>query len=336
MKYSDFHAACKNIIRNVRSVVTGSEAPRLFFAFACTFAVSIGASTKVLDTVIGRDHLVIINYNASPIEWLALVLIMYAVLSHRRVRTTDTEPTSQLWLQNIAGAIFLLTGAFAIFFTHPDDASYQLLQKFLSSFPVTGGPIFAAIVAIALIIPFFPAYFFIDPRNALARRGELLIVFLALVGAFFSSVLEALYFRLVLPVVIDVLAKILLFFSWNVYANALHGIISIDGFRVSIGPACAGFSYIFLFLLFFGYLLYELFKRQKVRKVRAIVTCLIGIWAVFFLNIIRIASLMLVGRVFPEFALTMFHSAVGSIYFFLFFIAYFPLARSWILRPKRR
>lgn len=334
MKYTNFRAGSENIIRSVRSAVTGSEAARLFFAFACTFAVSIGASTTLLDTVIGRDHLVIVNYNASPIEWLSLVLVMYAVLSHGRVRTISKEPASQLWLQNIAGAVFLITGGFAIFFTHPDDASYQMLQQFLSSFPVTGGPTFAAVVAIILIIPFFPAYAFIDPRNARTRWGELLIVFFALVGAFFSSVLEALYYEIVLPVVIDALAHILLLFSWNVYANALRGVISIDGFRVSIGPACAGFSYIFLFLIFFGYVLYELSKKQRMSLLRSIIAGIAGLLLVFFLNIIRIASLMLVGRISPNLAITLFHSVVGSVYFFLFFIIFFPLMRLWMQRRR--
>jgi len=321
-------------VRLALKTITGSEAARLFFAFSCTFAVSIGASTKLLDAALGQDHLVIVNYNASPIEWLALVLVMYAIFRRPRVLEKPKNTTSELWIKNVAGIAFIATGGFAIVFTHPSDQYYQIIQKFLASFPLTGGPMFAALVAIILIIPFFPAYVFSDPINAITRWRELFIIFFALIGSFLASVLEALYFKMVLPFVMGLLTKIFLLFSWNVYVNIPHGVVSIDGFRVSIGPACAGFSYIFLFLMFFGYLLYETFRSQKTSVTRSIIACLLGVCAVFFLNIIRIASLMLVGRTFPEFALTLFHSVVGSIYFFIFFIVYFPLVRWWICQRK--
>jgi exosortase/archaeosortase family protein len=324
------------LVHSILKTITGSEAARLFFAFVCTFAVSIGASTTLLDGVIGQDHLVIVNYNASPIEWLALVLVMYFILRRPRCLAIPTNPTTELWIKNFAGIAGIATAVFAIFFTHPSDHSYQIIQKFLASFPLTGGPIFAALVAIVLVIPFFPAYVFADPKNAMARWRELLIIFVALLGSFSASILEALYFKAVLPFVMNVLTKIFLLFSGNVYVNIPNGVVSIDGFRVSIGPACAGFSYIFLFLMFFGYLLYELYKSKRVSMMRSMVACVIGVGAVFALNIIRIASLMLVGRVFPDFALTMFHSVVGSIYFFIFFIIYFPLVRWWISHGEKQ
>lgn len=324
------------LVRSMLDTATGSEAARLLFAFVCVFAVSIAASTKLLDFVIGRDHLVIVNYGASPIEWLALVLVIFTVLRHRRDPVPFKGNTPHLWLQNAAGAAFVLSAGLAIILTHPNDSTYRFIEQFLGAFHVTGGPLFAAFIATLLILPFFPAYVFIDPGHATARRRELCIIFLALVGCFLASVLEALYFRLVLPLVIHLLAQILALFSWNVYANVPHGIISIDGFRVSIGPACAGFSYIFLFLMFFGYLLYELRSIRNVSVARSVMTCMLGICVVFFLNIMRIASLMFVGRVSPHLALTLFHSVVGSIYFFLFFILYFPFMRWWICGGRRK
>jgi len=167
--------------------------------------VSIGASTKLLDAALGQDHLVIVNYNASPIEWLALVLVMYAIFRRPRVLEKPKNTTSELWIKNVAGIAFIATGGFAIVFTHPSDQYYQIIQKFLASFPLTGGPMFAALVAIILIIPFFPAYVFSDPINAITRWRELFIIFFALIGSFLASVLEALYFKMVLPFVMGLL-----------------------------------------------------------------------------------------------------------------------------------
>jgi len=309
----------------------GNESARLFFAFSWAFAISIASSTKILNSFFGYDHLTIHNYSASPIEWLAFVLIIYTVLDYRwRLSPEPSVPVDHFWIKTVAGVACVATSLFAIFVSHPDDLLYHRMEQFILTFHVTGGPLFAAFLATVIVLPFFPAYVFIDPSNAIKRWKDLIIIFCALLGCFLSIVLEALYAKFVLPHLINILTNVLLLFSWNVYANIRHNIVSVDGFRVIIGPACVGLTYIFLFLLFFGYLLFGLYKQGTVDIVRSFLAGVLGLCAVFFLNIVRIASLLLLGRFFPSLALVLFHSVVGSVYFFLFFIIYFPLVRWWI------
>ncbi|MSR67488.1 hypothetical protein EXS65_01505 [Candidatus Peribacteria bacterium] len=331
------HAVFQGTISDIKifwNRITKSELLHLSVAFALAFLCSFLTSSIWFDRLIGIPHLEIVNYTASPIEWLALVLLMCAYLKPPRTTPPAILEERIRWFEYCSLLLYIATVVFALWLTHPSDAIYQYIVNFIAENKLLGGPIVAAVVAVAIVTPFFPAYAFIAPLTALSKGWELLVIYITLIGCFFISVIEAVYFTLLAPFIMQLLTKILLLFSWNVYVNIEHTLISIDGFRVVIGAACAGFGYMLLFLLFFTYLVFYLGTVKKVSSMRALLALVLGLTAVFFLNILRIVTLMLVGIEYPEFALTLFHSVIGSVYFFLFFLLAFPFIRKFITRRK--
>ncbi len=313
----------------VRKIAAG-DTSQLCVAYLLTLACSWLTSSVTFDRWLGIPHLDIINYAASPIEWLLLVLLMCAYLKPPRTTPPALLLERVRWFEYGSLLLFIGSVLFAVWFTHPNDEMYQRILAFLGSNHVLGGPLVAAAIGIVTVFPFFPAYAFIAPRTVLGKGVELIVVFFTLVGCFAISVIEAMYFSAIAPFIIRLLSKILLLFSWNVYANQQYGIISIDGFRVIIGPACAGFGYLLLFLLFFTYMVFMLGTKKKISSLRSFLALFLGLLCVFFLNILRIVTLMLVGIKSPDFALTLFHSIIGSVYFLLFFWMYFPVLKKWI------
>lgn len=323
----------QTIVSLYRKIAAG-DTTHLIVAYILTLACAWLSSSVTFDRWLGIPHLDIINYAASPVEWLLLVLLMCAFL--KPPRTTPSEVLSERvrWFEYGALLLFIASVLFAVWLTHPNDEMYRRILAFLENNHVLGGPLVAAAIGIVTVFPFFPAYAFIAPMTVLEKSVELTVVFLTLVGCFLITVVEAMYFSVLAPFIIRILGKILLLFSWNVYANRQYGIISIDGFRVIIGPACAGFGYLLLFLLFFTYMVFMLGAKRKISSVRSILALLLGVLCVFFLNILRIVTLMLVGIRYPDFALTLFHSVIGSVYFFLFFLIFFPALKKWIATKR--
>ena len=237
------HAVLSDSINDIKSFTQKlfrSETLHLCLAFALTYLCSFLTSSVAFDAWLGIPHLQIVNYSASPIEWLALVLVMCAFLKPPRTTPPAILEERIRWFEYCSLLLYVATVVFALWLTHPSDAMFQKITDFLEQNRELGGPVFAAVVAAAIVTPFFPAYAFITPLTALSKSWELLVIYVTLIGCFFISVLEAVYFSLFAPFIMHLLTRILLLFSDNVYVNVEHTLISIDGFRVVIGAACAG------------------------------------------------------------------------------------------------
>jgi exosortase/archaeosortase family protein len=97
--------------------------------------------------------------------------------------------------------------------------------------------------------------------------------------------------------------------------------LSVNGFGVSIGEACSGLYSMFLFICAnIMILALEWNRIQRLKGVLMLIPGLVGIW---FVNIVRIYLLMLVGVfISPKFAIGMFHSYIGSLLFLIYTLIY--------------
>jgi exosortase E/protease (VPEID-CTERM system) len=104
-------------------------------------------------------------------------------------------------------------------------------------------------------------------------------------------------------------------------------VVGLPEFSVEVRTSCAGYEGIGLLLVFLtGFLL--AFRRQ-LRLPRALVLFPIGIVVVWLGNILRVATLLLVGTVSPSIALGGFHSYAGSLLFCVLSLGLVYLARRW-------
>jgi exosortase/archaeosortase family protein len=115
-------------------------------------------------------------------------------------------------------------------------------------------------------------------------------------------------------------------------------ILDVNGFVVSIGAPCSGIESLFLFAAF-SIGIYAL-DHKRIKTKLFIISSLIGLVGIYFVNILRLFLLILTGiYISPDFAVGMFHTNVGWILFVLYFLIYYCIIRKFIYEksiPKRK
>jgi exosortase/archaeosortase family protein len=113
--------------------------------------------------------------------------------------------------------------------------------------------------------------------------------------------------------------------------------LSLDGFTVIIGEACSGVDSV---VMFTGvYLFISLLDWKVLDKKRLLWLFPLGLLGAFCMNIVRVASLMMIGAFYsPDFALSLFHENAGWIMFVFYTLGFwyfaYPFVR-WKKRSKR-
>ena len=111
-------------------------------------------------------------------------------------------------------------------------------------------------------------------------------------------------------------------------------LLSVDGFAVRIGVSCSGIESLSLFITLFALLVMTNPKHINIKKTTGIF--LLGLIGVFFLNIIRISLLMLIGVHDEEFALNSFHDNAGWILFSIYTLLYYYFFGKYIFKKKKK
>jgi len=108
-------------------------------------------------------------------------------------------------------------------------------------------------------------------------------------------------------------------------------VLDVDGFAVSIGAPCSGIESLFLFAAFsIGIYLLD---HKKIRRTAFIISSIIGLIGIYFVNILRLFLLILTGLyVNPDFAVGLFHTNVGWILFVIYFLIYYYIMKKFIYK----
>ena len=112
------------------------------------------------------------------------------------------------------------------------------------------------------------------------------------------------------------------------FLNPSRFLVELNHFRIYIGPTCAGTQSITAFTGLFAVTLLMLKKRNIHIKIgRACFFYCIGFILAYALNSLRVLLILLVGALYDQqFAITLFHNAIGSILFLIFFVIYIKYA----------
>ncbi|MBD3360778.1 hypothetical protein GF366_03175 [Candidatus Peregrinibacteria bacterium] len=107
-------------------------------------------------------------------------------------------------------------------------------------------------------------------------------------------------------------------------------------FSVYIGPTCAGIYSMITFLFLFVVTLVLVNKHKNIDAFKAAIALLLGIAAVFVLNILRVATIVLVGAYYsPILAIELFHEYLSAIFLIVLFALYLYFIIPRILEEKR-
>ncbi len=109
-------------------------------------------------------------------------------------------------------------------------------------------------------------------------------------------------------------AALLRLMAFELYVDLPNVVLGLEGFAVSVSPACSGFEGIGLFVALMSGFIYRF--RATLRFPNVLLLLPVGMVAVWFGNVLRIAALMIVGaRVDAQMAIGSFHSKAGWVFF---------------------
>ena len=108
--------------------------------------------------------------------------------------------------------------------------------------------------------------------------------------------------------------------------------LNVESFTVAVGAPCSGLESLTMFLGLS--ILLFIYERENLNPKRFAVTMLIGLLGVFILNIIRMSLLMAIGTRHPDFALGLFHSNAGWMFFSIFVLILLWFLYPWMRRKK--
>lgn len=153
-------------------------------------------------------------------------------------------------------------------------------------------------------------------------------LFIALAAGLVTMLATALLIRLIPDMVamtLELSAGLLQQTGFDVRVQTGEAILQLNGFAVQVTPECAGYEGMTLVTLFT--VLYLWLFRDRLRFPAALVLFPLGLVAIWLLNSLRIALLVLVGAyASPEVAAAGFHSNAGWIAFILVSLALLWLA----------
>jgi len=108
--------------------------------------------------------------------------------------------------------------------------------------------------------------------------------------------------------------------------------LGIQSFSVTIGEACSGIEGISVFIGLF--LLFVAYEGPTLNWKRSALMFGLGLCGVFLLNVLRITSLMIIGTKSQKFALGLFHSQAGWLFFSVFVLLLINFSYRWIKKKE--
>jgi hypothetical protein len=120
-----------------------------------------------------------------------------------------------------------------------------------------------------------------------------------------------------------------LFFDYNAISEP---VIVINDVPITIGIACSGIESLTIFISLF--IAFILFIWKKVDKINAIIFLVIGMIGTFFVNLLRVYILVLIGSHNQELTLRLFHSNLGWIFLAGFYAVFLYFGYGKIIKKN--
>lgn len=118
------------------------------------------------------------------------------------------------------------------------------------------------------------------------------------------------------------------------YDGNIPWIALSNDFVVRIHKTCSSVDSILLFVIIFAVIFAMDIKNLHIRN--TIIAFLLGIIGIFFLNILRILLIIVIGVHYsPNFAVGLFHTNVGWLLFVAYFVLFYGMIRNYIYKSDR-
>ncbi len=228
-------------------------------------------------------------------------------------------------------AIYIIIGIFCL-------VSYYLVNLLINSYKIYYGFYFhlftiVGLFFLVLFVFFILLSFFgfeILKKIWLNTHNQIkLLIPIFLLGLVLLSLFEDLWIffsRFILTVLVFILLP---FYKIDFGLDIEGPWLIINHLSITIGKTCSSIDSILLFIAFFV-MLFAL-DHKRIKKPAYAVAFVIGFIGVFFVNILRLLLLILIGvHISADFAVGLFHTNAGWLFFVLYFLVYYALIRRFI------
>ena len=285
----------------------------ILFALLTSVRVSVWLGSSIIQSVGAPDF---------PLYLLGILLIGFGYMYRHQFTEQQSALPSQKQ-QTWAAVALVMTMLLSFVLTHPPTPFILLLTGFIKQNPEIRGTAVSATVYLVALLPIIPLAFCLFSQQFLKQFRTILLAISALLAMFlYANVIEAKYHQITAPATLQITHFLLSIVPGETMVDYATTRISYRYFEVTVGPVCSGLTMLTLFIGMFTFIYYQLHKNRSVLHIRAICALVAGIVFIFFLNALRIALIMLIGSVNPEFGIGLFHSSIGAILFFVLFVLY--------------
>lgn len=270
-------------------------------------------------TLAGRLH-----YGAEPMYALALLCAGILVCIRQEPDVTWGRYSRPVLIA--ATGSWLLLAGLSLLLTYPPAPWHTIFDGMDGT--ALRPSVYAALRYSVIMCMSVPALFFFFPPAFL--RANRMLFFMtggALAGYMWLSILRIAVHTPMASVVLRASYGVLKIVSDDTSMNPGQLTLQSGSFSAVIGPQCLGMDSIILFLAAWPFAWYLASRTRHISSRRAGIGLVAGLIILLFLNIIRIALIMLAGSVLPQKGVDLFHGSMGAILFFAVLVALLPLLR---------
>lgn len=301
----------------------------IFFNNSKFYLDNINAPKEYVAASIDFNYTYIINA-------LIFGIVSFILISHKKLLKIKSFQFQKSQI------IFMITTIITIFAYYFFDYLIRQHTPFFLSTPIVWNIIELIIVlsigislALAVFGLKFAKYFFKQYKNNILLIGTLTIIFYFIIylvqnlWTYFSGLTSDILYW-VFTLFFDKVTYIPYGASFT--ANEIGGpLLGINSFNAIIGKPCAGIDSLLLFTSVF--LLIVILDYKKLNKIRTIIAFIIGLIGMFFINILRIFLLFIVGSyINPKLAIGLFHTNIGWILFIIYGLLFYYISFKYIYR----
>ncbi|MBP9750452.1 MAG: exosortase/archaeosortase family protein [Candidatus Peribacteraceae bacterium] len=218
---------------------------------------------------------------------------------------------------------------------HLPAAAVSAVAAFSRANPLWGAALVSSLLRLALFLPALAAGTFFLRWKTLRSLWPAALAGIVLLFAYSLVQLGQFYYIRFLGEPIVVLTQSLLELIPNGRPVLSEGLeLQYGAFRVIIGPPCLGLDAIAFFSALYWVMCLAVARTRRLSVTKAVSVWLASAVIVYFLNVVRVAAIMVVGANTSREATDIFHQGIGALIVFGLFLVVLRWVLPWMARPK--
>ena len=311
--------------KNLRHQLTVALSPnqktlivRFGVSYALFLAIFFFLQSPLLGHILGYLFVGPIGFDAFALLLPPFGIAFFLFLERTTLRGLTSIPYPTTSGVIVRGTALVSMVTLAGWITHPNLDRLRLIESFINTYDPMAEPFVATGLYAVLFLPLLPSLFLLLPRTFLSRyitafvAGTSLLIFYI-----FVHPLEAFYHVATGSTLIKWVGGLLRLLPGDTVLSPERWEVQYRGFSVVLGPLRSGFTAMSLFVAIFCALWWLLSKRGGVYHGRAVLALSTGVVMFFFINILRIVLIMIIGSFSRVIGMVLFHGTAGSLFFFL-------------------